>query len=56
MKLFGQIVRTVVVAKDVVTAGGILTDAPRSATREALERLKDEASEDWDDDDDGFDW
>lgn len=55
MKLFGQIVRTVVnaallpvaVAKDVVTIGGILIDRP-SATKEAIERLKDEASPEWD--------
>ena len=55
MRLFGQLVRTVVntallpvaVAKDVVTAGGILIDKP-SATKEAIERLKNEASEDWD--------
>ena len=53
MKLFGQLVRTVVntallpvaIAKDVVTIGGILTDTP-SATKEALERLKEEALED----------
>lgn len=54
MKLFGQLVRTVVnvallpvaAAKDVVTLGGILTDDDESATRQALERLKDEAAED----------
>ena len=55
MKLFGQIVRTVVntallpvaAAKDIVTAGGLLTDE-ESALKEAIERLKDEASEDED--------
>lgn len=53
MKLFGQIIRTVVntallpvaVVKDVATLGGNLTDE-RSATLEAIERLKDEAEED----------
>lgn len=57
MKLFGQLIRTVVntallpvaVAKDIVTLGGTLTDDDSSATREAIERLKDEASEDEDD-------
>lgn len=52
MKLFGQIVRSVVntallpvaVVKDIVTLGGALTDDD-SAIRVALERLKDEASE-----------
>lgn len=55
MKLFGQIVRTVVnvaslpvaIGKDVVTLGGVLTDDDESATRQALERLKDEASDEW---------
>ena len=54
MKIFGQLVRTVVntallpvaVVKDVVTMGGVVTEDEKSATREALERLKDEASED----------
>ena len=54
MKLFGQIVRTVVntallpvaLAKDVITLGGVLTEDEKSAIRQALERLKDEASED----------
>ena len=55
MKLFGQIVRTMVnialvpvaVIEDVVTLGGtILGDAPHCTTAEALQRLKDEASED----------
>lgn len=55
MKLFGQLVRTAVnvvlvpvaVAKDVVTLGGmVLGDEPHCETLEALERLKDEASED----------
>lgn len=53
MKLFGQLVRTVVntivlpvaVVKDIVTLGGVLTDED-SAIREALERLKEEAGED----------
>lgn len=54
MKLFGQIIRTVVnvailpveVAKDICTLGGTVTDRDESYTREALERLKDEAEED----------
>ena len=53
MKLFGQLVRTVVniatlpvaVAKDVVTLGGALVDE-ESATKKNLQKLKDEASED----------
>ncbi len=56
MKLFGQFIRTVVnvallpvaVAKDVVTLGGTLIGDEESATREAIERLKDEAGEDAD--------
>ncbi len=52
MKLFGQIVRTVVnvallpvaVVKDAVTLGGVVLDE-RPATIKAIERLKDEASE-----------
>ena len=53
MKLFGQVVRTVVntallpvaAAKDVLTLGGIITDEP-PATVTAIERLKREAAED----------
>ena len=59
MKFFGQLIRTVVntalvpvaVVKDVVTLGGTaLGDEPHCETLEAIERLKDEASEEWDDD------
>jgi hypothetical protein len=54
MKLFGQIVRTVVntallpvaVAKDVLTLGGVLTENGEPYTVEAMKRLKDEAEED----------
>ena len=55
MKLFGQLVRTVIntalvpvaAAKDVLTLGGmVLGDEPHCETLEALQRLKDEASED----------
>lgn len=54
MKLFGQIVRTVVntalipvaVVKDVATAGGVVTGRRESYTRERIETLKDEAQED----------
>ncbi len=60
MKLFGQLIRTVVntalvpvaVARDVVTLGGVLTgdnDDGRvedTHTAEAIQRLKDEAGED----------
>lgn len=61
MKLFGQVIRTVVntalvpvaVAKDVATAGGVLTNRRKSYTREQLEQLKDEAAEDPSDD---WDW
>lgn len=57
MKLFGQLVRTVVnvvtlpveIAKDAATLGGVLTERDKSYTREALETLKDEAQEDDDD-------
>jgi len=53
MKLFGQLIRTVVnvatlpvaVVKDVVTLGGAATDHG-SYVAEALEQLKEEASED----------
>lgn len=53
MKLFGQIIRTVVntvslpvaIAKDVVTFGGIATKSGRSATIEQIQKLKDEAGE-----------
>ena len=54
MKLFGQIVRTVVnvvelpvaVAKDVVTLGGIVTEQGKSYTKQQLEKIADEAQED----------
>lgn len=54
MKLFGQIVRTLVnivelpveVVKDIATLGGIATEQPKSYTRQQLEKLADEASED----------
>lgn len=53
MKLFGQIVRTLVnvveipvaVAKDVVTLGGIVTEKGKTYTQAQLEKLKDEAGE-----------
>ena len=53
MKLFGQLVRTIVntallpvaAIKDVVTLGGVITDE-ESALKQALEQLKDEAEED----------
>jgi len=54
MKLFGQIVRTVVnvvqlpveIVKDVATLGGVLTERDESYTRAKLEEIKDEAQED----------
>jgi hypothetical protein len=57
MKLFGQLVRTVVnvallpvaVVTDIVTLGGVANDADELATTEALRRLKDESSEDEED-------
>lgn len=53
MKLFGQLIRTVVnvavlpvaVVKDVVTLGGLLTD-DRPATVKQIETIKREAEED----------
>ena len=53
MKIFGQIVRTVVntallpvaVVKDVVTLGGTMVDKRRPYTVDALEKIKDEAEE-----------
>jgi len=53
MKLFGQLVRTVVntallpvaVAKDVVTLGGIGRDQPEPYTVQQLKTIKKEASE-----------
>lgn len=53
MKLFGQIVRTLVnvaelpveVVKDVLTLGGTMTDRDESYTREHLEKIADDASE-----------
>ena len=52
MKIFGQIVRTVVnvallpvaVVKDVVTLGGVVIEE-RPATIKAIEKLKEEAGE-----------
>ena len=53
MKLFGQLVRTVVnvvtlpvaVAKDVFTLGGIATEKDQPYTVEKLKQIKDEASD-----------
>lgn len=53
MKLFGQLVRTVVnmallpvaVAKDVFTLGGVATDEEKPYTVQQLEKLKQEAAE-----------
>lgn len=53
MKLFGQLVRTVVnvvtlpvaVAKDIATLGGVVTDEPEPYTAQKLKQLKDEAKE-----------
>lgn len=53
MKLFGQIVRTLVnvatipvaVAKDVVTLGGVATENGQPYTVEKLKQIKDEAQE-----------
>lgn len=54
MKLFGQVIRTVVntallpvaVAKDVVTLGGVATDQRKPYIAQQIEKLKDEAQED----------
>lgn len=54
MKLFGQLVRTVVntalvpvaVVKDVLTLGGIATEEDEPYTAQALQKLKDEALDD----------
>lgn len=54
MKLFGQIVRTVVntamlpveIVKDVYTLGGVITEQRKPYTLQRLEQLKDEAEED----------
>lgn len=54
MKLFGQLVRTVVntallpvaVAKDALTLGGVCTGKPETYTTEQLRKLKEEAEED----------
>lgn len=54
MKIFGQIIRTVVnvatlpvsVAADVLTLGGIVTEEPGPYTVQKLQQIKDEASED----------
>ena len=53
MKLFGQIVRTLVnvvelpveIVKDVVTLGGMITDQDESYTRKQLEKIAEDASE-----------
>jgi hypothetical protein len=53
MKLFGQLVRTVVntalvpvaVVKDVLTLGGVATGEHKPYTVQQIERLKDEAGE-----------
>lgn len=53
MKIFGQIVRTVVntallpvaVVKDVFTLGGVATGEDKPYTAQAIEKIKDEASE-----------
>lgn len=58
MKLFGQFIRTVVntavlpvaVVKDIITLGGVATDQDATYIGQAIERLKDEADEDADDD------
>lgn len=54
MKFFGQLVRTVVntvslpvaVTKDIFTLGGVSTGRQESYTKEAVEKLKEEAKED----------
>lgn len=54
MKLFGQIIRTVVnttllpvaVVKDVYTLGGVATEQDKSYTRQQLEKLAEDAQED----------
>lgn len=54
MKLFGQLVRTVVnvaqlpvaVIKDVVTLGGVISENGRTYTAKQLEKIKEEAQED----------
>lgn len=53
MKLFGQLVRTVVnvatlpieVVKDVVTLGGVVTEQRKPYTLQQLEKIKDEAGD-----------
>jgi hypothetical protein len=53
MKLFGQIIRTVVnvatlpvaVVKDVVTLGGVCTQEEKPYTQQKLEQIKEEAAE-----------
>ena len=55
MKLFGQLVRTAVnmallpiaVVKDVATLGGVITENGKPYTTEQLQKLKDEASDDY---------
>lgn len=59
MKLFGQLVRTVVnvatlpvaVAQDVFSLGGVALDRDEPFTVSKLKQLKDEASPDFDPDD-----
>lgn len=54
MKLFGQIVRTVVnvatlpvaITKDVVTLGGVITEQRKPYTAQKLDDIKDDAAED----------
>ena len=54
MKLFGQVIRTVVnvavlpvaIVKDVVTLGGVINDRRQPYTADQIQRIKDEASED----------
>jgi len=54
MKLFGQVIRTLVnvveipvaVTKDVLTLGGTINEHGKTYTREQIEKLKDEASDD----------
>lgn len=53
MKLFGQLIRTVVnvveipvaLTKDALTLGGVITDQYKTYTRQQVEKLKEEAGE-----------
>lgn len=53
MKLFGQLVRTVInvvelpvaVTKDVLTLGGVALDRDKTFTEEQLEKIKEEAND-----------